>query len=156
MSLLVRLSVSSKATLRRMTVLTALALGVAALLLMAPEGPSRLGASIAQAAGKYLDGFEDLPLMPGMSPMPGESLIFDKPGGRIVQAAAQGRVKEADVQKFYAQTMPQLGWRPVAINRFERDGEFLKIEFPRASGHTLTVRFTLSPNTPDSQAFSIK
>src|SRR5689334_6805677 len=65
------------------------------------------------AEPQFVAGIGDLPLMPGLSPVPEQDVVFDKPAGRIVQAVARGPVKPADVSRFYAETVPQLGWRAV-------------------------------------------
>ena len=49
--------------------------------------------------------------MPGLIPIAGSDLVFDKPEGRIVEAQAQGASSRAKVQAFYAASLPQLGWR---------------------------------------------
>jgi hypothetical protein len=73
-------------------------------------GPARAVTPVSPAAA-FVDGIDDLPLMPGLSPVTEEGLVFDKPGGRIVHAVARGTVTPAAVRQFYADTAPQLGWR---------------------------------------------
>jgi hypothetical protein len=122
---------------------------IAALLLAAPS----FGAGVAgirpalAAADAFVDGIADLPLMPGLAGMADQSLVFDKPGGRIVQAVAAGRVTASAVRGFYADTAPQLGWKPAGDGRFTRDGESLRIELidAGAPGGALTVRFLVNP-----------
>ena len=100
----------------------------------------------ARAAEGFVEGFDDLPLLPGLSPLKEEGLSFDKPAGRIVQAAARGAVSTDAVRKFYRETAPQLGWRlGDGEGRFVRDGETLRVEVrPDAAGQVI-VRFSLSP-----------
>ena len=94
----------------------------------------------------FVTGIGDLPLMDGLAPVSGQAVLFDKPGGRIVQAVATGRIPADAVRGFYARTLPQLGWRPAGRDRFAREGEALSIEFMEASAsEPLTVRFMLSP-----------
>jgi hypothetical protein len=85
--------------------------------------------------------------MPGLIGVGDQSLVFDKPDGRIVQAVATGRVRATAVRSFYADTAPQLGWKPAGEGRYTRDGESLRIELtdPRAPGGALTVRFIVNP-----------
>ena len=105
----------------------------------------------ALAAGGFVDGFDELPLMPGLFSVKEESLTFDKPAGRIVQAEARGAVEAEAGRRFYAETVPQLGWRKaVGADRFVRDGEALHLEFVSAPADAagrpqITVRFLLSP-----------
>jgi hypothetical protein len=97
----------------------------------------------AMAAG-FVAGTEDIPLMPGLAAVAGSALSFDKPQGRIVQAQAAGKVTRAAVQRFYGETLPQLGWRPAGDNAWQREGEELRLDYHGRDGE-LTVGFTLSP-----------
>jgi hypothetical protein len=118
------------------------------LLAAAPSGVRAPGIPPAQAAeNAFVDGIDDLPLMPGLIAVGDQSLVFDKPDGRIVQAVATGRVRAAAVRSFYADTAPQLGWKPAGEGRYTRDGESLRIELtdPGAPGGALTVRFIVNP-----------
>ena len=111
---------------------------------------------------RFLSGMGDVPVMPGLAPAEEEPLVFDKPGGRIAQSVMAGRVDRKAVLAFYAQTMPQLGWKAApqtaaAGTRFLRDGEELRLEFvePGAAQNPAqasnragltTVRFSLMPH----------
>lgn len=126
-----------------------------------PTSPARSMASKEGAGkeGRYVAGIEDLPLMNGLTAVESETLVFDKPAGRIVQAVARGRVTAGTARAFYAKTLPQLGWRETAPNRFQREDETLLLEYEEAAtsgaasggsanrggGGVLTLRFTLSP-----------
>lgn len=99
----------------------------------------------ARADGEaFVAGTEDVPLMPGLVPVAGSNLVFDKPQGRIIEAQAAGKVTRSKVRAFYTQTLPQLGWSAAGANAWRREGERLRLDF---SGHDgeLTVGFTLSP-----------
>ncbi|CAK0778314.1 conserved exported hypothetical protein [uncultured Gammaproteobacteria bacterium] len=104
----------------------------------------------AAQADSFVTGFEDLPLMPGLAPAADESVVFYNPSGRIVQAAARGKVTAAQVRAFYTETLPQLGWKVGGTDRFIRDGEALRLDFGRRSGagagDAIVVRFVLSPD----------
>jgi hypothetical protein len=68
------------------------------LLAAAPSGLRAPGIPPAQAAeNAFVDGIDDLPLMPGLVGVGDQSVVFDKPDGRIVQAVATGRVRAAAV-----------------------------------------------------------
>jgi len=97
----------------------------------------------ARAAG-FVAGTEDVPLMPGLAPMAGSALTFDKPEGRIVEAQASGKVTRAAVQQFYAAALPQLGWTPAGAETWRREHETLRLDYKGRDGE-LTVGFTLSP-----------
>lgn len=106
---------------------------------------SVLAPSMAWAAETFVAGFEDLPLMPGLSQVVGNSVLFDTPQGRIVQASAIGDVNRSDVLQFYVETLPQLGWTRVAEQEFQREGEMLKFEFSKVPDG-LEVRFLVEPS----------
>lgn len=95
-------------------------------------------------ADEFVAGTEDVPLMPGLKFVAGSDLVFDKPEGRIVEAQAQGALSRAKVQAFYAASLPQLGWKKISADQWQRDAERLKLEFRGQDGR-LTVGFTLSP-----------
>lgn len=103
------------------------------------------------AAEAFVTGIEDLPLMPGLQSLPAENVVFDAPGGRVVEAWAQGGVTREAVMTFYASTLPQLGWTQGSPSSFRREGELLRLEFPpsrpqaASTAGVLLVRFYLSP-----------
>ncbi|GEO80882.1 hypothetical protein [Pararhodospirillum oryzae] len=95
-------------------------------------------------APAFVSGTDDLPLMPALRPLAGTGMVFDSPGGRLIEAYATGAVRAADVLAFYRDTLPQLGWRVKGPNSFARDGEVLDLDFTTGAS-TLTVRFSLAP-----------
>ncbi len=101
-------------------------------------------AAIGARAEDFLSVAADLPLMPGLSEVRDVGVIFDKPGGRIVEAYAVGPVGSAGVEQFYGETLPQLGWRRIGRLRYEREGERLEIGLGGQDG-SLTVRFDITP-----------
>ncbi len=107
-----------------------------------------LAAAGAGRAESFLDGFEDLPLMPALRQSDHTTTLFDTPYGRIVEAYATGSTTRQQVLDFYVSTLPQLGWRQVGQTEFRREGESLRIEFPRPrpGGPALVVRFEVSPD----------
>ncbi|HUZ71373.1 MAG TPA: hypothetical protein VMU87_00180 [Stellaceae bacterium] len=96
------------------------------------------------AALSFVDGTEDVPLMPGLVAVAGGNLVFDKPEGRIVEARTHGKLGRARVRAFYGATLPQLGWHAAGADVWRRDGEKLRLDFRGRDGN-LTVGFTLSP-----------
>jgi hypothetical protein len=108
-----------------------------------------LGASVAAAAASAADAFvagtEDLPLMPALRAVRDSAVVFDKPQGRIVEAKATGRTTRAAVEKFYASTLPELGWTAEGPNVWRRENERLRIDMGGRDGN-LTVGFTILPN----------
>jgi len=106
------------------------------------------GPVLAQGA-KFLSVLDDLPLMPGLVEVPEAAMVFDGPTGRIVEAFAAGHVPAPAVAAFYAETLPQLGWRATAPGEYRRDEEILKLEVvpPPPGQPGAGARFTLRPAT---------
>lgn len=104
----------------------------------------------AVSAGEFLAGFDDLPVMPGLSAVKEAGIVFDTPSGRIVEGYAAGAVARQDVQRFYESTLPQLGWAKTGTNEYRREGEKLTMDF-KGKDSALTVRFTLSPRMAASR-----
>lgn len=95
-------------------------------------------------AGDFLGGYEDLPLAPGLSEIADSGLSFDSAGGRIVEAYAQGDAESAEVLRFYAATLPQLGWVRLSDTEYRREAEMLTLS-PRTDGQALVIQFKISP-----------
>lgn len=102
-------------------------------------GPDRAGAESG-----YLADIDDLPLAPGLREDPDARVSFDKPAGRIVEAAATGASNGTDVGRFYTQTLPALGWEARGKTQWERGGETLRIEI-EPEGSQVVVRFSIAP-----------
>lgn len=95
-------------------------------------------------ADGFVTGVEDLPLMPGLVEDTEAALVFDEPGGRLVEAYAYGPLSADEVTAFYSAVLPELGWRPIGELAFLREGEMLRIGLvPGDEG--LVVQFVLSP-----------
>jgi hypothetical protein len=82
--------------------------------------------------------------MPGLKELPESGLVFDKPGGRIVDAFAQGSMTPQSVIAFYDQTLPQLGWQREKLGAYLREGERLELDLGQDARGT-TVHFRLFP-----------
>lgn len=95
----------------------------------------------------FFQSLDDIPLMPGLREEGDASVIFDKPEGRIAEAAARAEtpVGADAVRAFYEDALPQLGWEKAGNGRFVRQGERLSMTVdPGAEGRP-TVRFTIEP-----------
>lgn len=94
-------------------------------------------ASCAQAEQTvFFSALQDVPLMPGLAELSEQTVIFDKPGGRIIESVADmGRLSRDEVLSYYAGSLPQFGWIPEGRGRFVRDSEALEIGFQRINGH---------------------
>ncbi len=118
---------------------------LAAILIAGIGGPS----FAAEPPGHFLSGFEDLPLMDGLTEQADSGVVFDKPDGRIVERYASGPLSLDSAVDFYRKTLPQLGWQPAKAKAarhlaFQREGESLDIEF-KTAGSELVVRFSVAP-----------
>lgn len=108
-------------------------------------------------AETFLSTLADVPLMDGLTEAPDLGTVFDKPGGRIVETFAEGATTRDAVRRYYQETLPELGWRPLdeksgqlaAKFSFERDGERLCIDFTevrrKSAAGALRVRFSVAP-----------
>ena len=105
-----------------------------------------IGANTLSAASKFIPGINDLPLMAGLALKSETPMVFDTPGGRIVEVFASGKITAARIRAFYGETLPQLGWKPAAPSEFQRDKERLKIEISEDNKGGRVVRFSVVPN----------
>jgi hypothetical protein len=92
----------------------------------------------------YLANLPDIPLMAGLREIAGAGFAFEKPAGRLVEAYAQGALDRASLRRFYAETLPQLGWRQSAAERYRRGDEILELSYLGEDGD-LIVRFSVRP-----------
>ena len=125
--------------MRRLAAVLLLAGAIVAAGLVPP--PAR--AAPAAAPG-FVAGTEDIPLMPGLRNQESTLVVFDKPQGRIVEIEARGKVTRAATEKFYAASLPPLGWVADGTHRWRRDGEGLRLDIKGHDGD-LRVGFSLAP-----------
>ena len=102
----------------------------------------------AQESADYLSALPGFPLMPGMSEQEETWVIFDKPGGRIVEAVFGGEALPAAVRDYYLAALPALGWQIESRTDegliFTREEERLILTIDRQGNKTL-VRLALEP-----------
>ena len=100
--------------------------------------------TIAHGNERFISGFEDLPLMRGMTETIESNVAFDTVHGRVLVSFAQSSDGEEKILAFYKEALSQLGWK------FNRDGVFLSgeeiltIDF-LPDGDYLAIRFSLEP-----------
>ena len=100
--------------------------------------------TISHSNERFVSGFEDLPLMRGMTEATESNVAFDTVYGRVLVSFAQSSEGEEKIIAFYKEALSQLGWK------FNRDGEFLRgeeiltIDF-LPDGDYLAIRFSLEP-----------
>jgi hypothetical protein len=101
-------------------------------------------AHTVSAATNFVPGFEDVPLMPGLSATD-EPVQFDSPGGRIVETPTAGSGSASEVIAFYRETLAELGWQSINSLIYERQGERLTLSVAEPSSGHVEVRFSLAP-----------
>ena len=92
----------------------------------------------------FLNALEDVPLMVGLTEAAEETVYFDTPAGRIVEAYAVGNVTKTSVLTYYKDTLPSLGWERNAHGIYMREGESLTVSV-EMDGKAALVHFALSP-----------
>ena len=97
-------------------------------------------------AAAFIEGLEDVPMLKSMVQVQKENVSFGNEEGRFIEAyLTSSKVGFAKVEKFYIDTLPQMGWtyqgkRDNTLT-FYRDGEVLDIV--KESAKPLMVRITL-------------
>lgn len=62
-------------------------------------------------ATSFIEGLEDVPVMKGLNPMPKDNISFGNEESRFVETyLTSSKVGFKTVEKFYTETLPQLGW----------------------------------------------
>jgi hypothetical protein len=97
------------------------------------------------AESAFFESLYDVPIMPGLEEVPEMAMSFDKPNGRISQAAAVApAVAEPAIIAFYQESLPQMGWQQNSRNHYVREGEELEISIEKTETSQI-VRFLLKP-----------
>ena len=84
-------------------------------------------------AKNFVSGFEDIPLMEGLKQIESDDIAFGNEETRYLEAqlVAVRNKNFADIQKFYRETLPQLGWTEQAGSatflQFSRENDILEI-----------------------------
>jgi hypothetical protein len=110
----------------------------------------------ANAAEEFLPNFEDIPLMEGVVPAESDGFLFSVAEGKIVETlVASDTVSRREFQKFYTETLKNLGWELTDDGRkkqeFSRGEDVLTIEI--LSTDPLEARFLMMPSdVPDVSA----
>lgn len=107
--------------------------------------PLLWAAPAVASSSQFFTAVSDLPLMPGFVEQLDENMIFDKPEGRIIEAEAVGKAEKERAERFYLETLPQLGWKFTGNNSFEREGEMLEIGFSEAGQGAISIHITVKP-----------
>lgn len=101
--------------------------------------------AMAQEQPRFFQTLNDVPLMPGLYELADEALVFDKLEGRIAQSSAAGSgMKVDEIEAFYSQALPQLGWTKTADDYYVRADETLQFNVSEEQGYNV-VRFSIAP-----------
>jgi hypothetical protein len=96
-------------------------------------------------AFSFFQTINDVPVMPGLLELDEDAVIFDKAEGRIAKGSAVGKYVEIeDIHRFYAQTLPQLGWQQKNPGYYVRDDEYLKMSLKKNQSFNF-VHFSVGP-----------
>lgn len=98
-------------------------------LLVILAGALPMVSSVQAASDRFFSAIEDLPVAPKTVEDMDAALVFETASGRVAEGYASGQVAKITVQQFYNATLPQLGWTRIAVDKFFREGEILKIDF---------------------------
>ncbi|MGD2134271.1 MAG: hypothetical protein PVI23_15890 [Maricaulaceae bacterium] len=97
---------------------------------------------------RFVSVVEDLPLMGPLTEVSADP--FETPQGRIVRIEAEGRARPAEIERFYNETLPALGWRAAGPEdgeaiAFERGGERLALRVEPEPGGEVRATFIITP-----------
>ena len=100
----------------------------------------------AYAGELFADGMEGVPLPNGAEQMPSQNFTFGNDDTQLVEVYFHLTGGFEEVLRFYAESMPQLGWQKQSESKenmvFERGAEELTVALESAD--PLTVRLTLT------------
>ncbi|MGZ9107243.1 MAG: hypothetical protein ACXW4B_00275 [Micavibrio sp.] len=108
------------------------------------------GGGVFAAESRFFSALNDIPLMPGLYELTEETVVFDKPEGRIVESSAVSETEKApEIRAFYGSVLPELGWNAQSgaegVDSYLRQGEKLSLTL-EARGQLNIVHFSLSPH----------
>ncbi len=84
--------------------------------------------------------------MQGLIEAEDQTLVFDKPDGRIIESfAVLVDHTPAEVLQYYGTVLPQFGWQKVQKGHFKRGAETLVLELGKRDGRDI-LRVLLSPS----------
>lgn len=95
---------------------------------------------------QFFQGLPDIPVAAGVRPLPEGAIVFEKPGGRIVQliCTIDTPNSETEILDFYRQALPAFGWVPRSTHSYNRDGETLSFVF-RTENRQTYMDISVSP-----------
>ena len=90
-------------------------------------------------------GIVGVPMMPGLAEAEGETIVFDKPGGRIMEARLHGSIPVDEVSAWYQIALPANGWVSQSGGSYQRQGEILMLAIVADDAET-SVLVSLAPD----------
>ena len=99
---------------------------------------------VSHSGERSINGFNDVPLMLGMTEAIESNVAFDTVQGRILVSFARSRESKDKIIAFYEESLIQLGWKMKEDGQFVRGVEILNVDF-FPDGEYLVVRFSLEP-----------
>ena len=99
---------------------------------------------VSHSGERFINGFNDVPLMLGMTEAIESNVVFDTVQGRILVSFARSRESKDKIIAFYEESLIQLGWKMKEDGQFVRGVEILNLDF-FPDGEYLVVRFSLEP-----------
>jgi len=95
-------------------------------------------------ASNFLVGMEDIPIFKEMQYVEDTLIMFDKIDGRFVSTEVTGNYEKKDVEIFYNKALPNLGWRKIDEDKYERSNELLELDYTIGE-NSLNIIFSISP-----------
>ena len=95
-------------------------------------------------AEDFIYGLDDIPVYKNMRYVENSNVLFDKIDGRFVSSEMVGKYEIKEIKTFYNSVLPNLGWKKVKENIFERDTEFLEIKL-ESTGSLSSAQFSIYP-----------
>lgn len=94
---------------------------------------------------QFFSAFQDIPLMPGLTELGEQGVVYDKPGGRFAESLADiGGQDAAAVLAYYDASMPQFGWKKLESGAYSRENERLILQFESFEGREV-LRLSVAP-----------
>lgn len=95
---------------------------------------------------QFFSAFQDVPLMPGLTELGEQGVVYDKPGGRFAESLADaGGYSEQEIMAYYEASMPQFGWEIIETGLFSREKEKLRLQFESFEGRDV-LRLSIEPH----------
>ena len=95
-------------------------------------------------ADEFVEGLGDIPNFKNMQNVEDSFILFDKVEGRYLYSEVEGDYDKKEINDFYKNVLPNLGWKKLNNNQFERGNEILDIKYERIDDLT-KVLFSIAP-----------